>query len=153
LELRRLRWQVERIGGEAVSDVVEAEVVERVIPVDASKERVSLEPVPVRPRVGGQWVEIRAADGRRSARMWRKRDLWEFVLRAFETGEWSREYWQKRGVGQKEWADLKIFFERFNLWRIQDASTLIGWLAATGYAVTNERELSVTNGGDDGEAL
>ena len=46
------------------------------------------------------------------------------LTEAAETGNWTREYWQSRGIGQKEWADIKAFCEQFDIWKTDDTALL-----------------------------
>jgi len=114
---------------------------ERFIPVNASKTKIVQQPVPIAHDIapGHEWITIREADERHSARMWRKRDLWAFVIAAYNNN-WTRDYWQELGIGQKEWADLKTYLSRFNMWMCADSPTLAAWLSATGHPGTNEQQ-------------
>ncbi len=141
-----LLWKIERITGLDINRdgaTGEPQVIERYIPVNAQKTKILQEPVPIPPHdtaPGHEWITLREADARHSARMWRKRDLWAFVIAAHNADNWTRDYWQELGIGQKEWADLKSYLSRFNMWMCADSPTLAAWLSATGHPGTNEQQ-------------
>lgn len=93
-------------------------------------------------------ILIRAADKRKSARIVTLGELWSFMTLSFERDSWGRDAWQERGMGQKVWADYKMFLESFGWWKVADRPTLDLALRRFCYPVTNEPGNERTNEGE-----
>jgi hypothetical protein len=68
--------------------------------------------------------------------------LRDYLLWAFSAG-WSRDKAQEWGLGQKEWADIRAFVQRWDrpdvpLWGTKNRPTLTNWVTVLLQTVTNE---------------
>lgn len=162
-EMRSLLWRLEKWTGKdidkdgAVGEPPEKEAVYSPFPIngrDKAKSNATPEPAakpaakPAAPKstrpTKNSLIQIRAATGRKSARVVTLGELWGFMLLSFERNSWGRDAWQNRGVSQQLWADYKTFLESFGWWKA-DRPTLDLALSRFCYPSTNKQENKQTN--------
>jgi len=166
-ELRSHLWRVEKIIGRDLNKDgavgrPEAQTVYTPMPINmrdragadstpAPEPAATPAPKPTPKTVqttGDSLIQIRAADKRKSARIVTLGELWSFMTLSFERDSWGRDAWQERGMGQKVWADYKMFLESFGWWKVADRPTLDLALRRFCYPVTNEPGNERTNEGE-----
>ena len=84
---------------------------------------------------------------RPSERTIRKLVLWNYLLGAFMSGDWTRDGCRKLGINTKEWADVHKFVSRWpDVWKTDDRPTLEHYLRSLGWTGTNGTERNERNG-------
>jgi len=78
---------------------------------------------------------------RPSERRMPKKQLWRYLLGAFNSGDWTRDGCRSHGINTKEWPCVRDFVQRWpDVWGTDHRPTLLKFLIGLGYTGTNGTE-------------
>jgi hypothetical protein len=123
--------------------------VDNIIPVYAGPNvRVVDAPEPPPADEGDILMRLRPLE-----RRMRKRVVWNYLLAAFMSADWTRDGCREKNINTKEWADVRKFVKRWpDVWETEDRPTLerylrsIGWTGPNGPVLDELDELNGESG-------
>ena len=108
--------------------------VDNIVPVYAGPNvRIVDAPEPPPVEDGDRLIRLRPAE-----RTIRKRVLWNYLLAAFMSADWTRDGCREKNINTKEWADVRKFVKRWpDVWETGDRPTLERYLRSLGWTGPN----------------